>query len=340
LLKLRKEEEEEKKLYIHVFKQWLSTNSASNSEVSRRNFDSYYTIALILMRKMRLQDIDAPYEEGLKRYCKINFNEEQLKILKEFREKVARNFCLEKAEDMLLKSLEWRKNWNIDNLLKWNAPEVLQKYYEIGFPGYAKDGSPVLIIPYGNADTRGVFHSCSKRDFISFNLQFLERTMVMIREKVDRPEGPVTRAIFIFDMDNFSFREFTWKPCLDSVLELVQMYEANYPEILKYMFIINAPKIFSAAFAIVKTFMSENTIRKVKIFGTRGWREVILNEVSPDQLPAHWGGTMTDPDGDPRCPSKIGCGGKIPINNILFDNSYSYLRSKKLHYSIELIDPS
>ncbi|RXG56814.1 SEC14-like protein 2 [Armadillidium vulgare] len=187
-----------------------------------------------------------------------------------------------KSRNMLLsRVLEWRKNWNVDNILQWNAPEVLQKYYAAGFSGDAKDGSPVLIIPYGNADTRGLFHSCSKRDFINYNLQYLERTMVMIREKDDRPEG------------------------LDSTLELVQTYEANYPEILKYAFVINAPKIFSAAFALIKPFMNENTIRKVKIFGTRGWQEVILNEISPDQLPVHWGGTMTDPDGDPRCPSKI-----------------------------------
>ncbi|KAB7498354.1 hypothetical protein Anas_04554 [Armadillidium nasatum] len=32
---------------------------------------------------MRLQDIDVPHEEGLEIYCKMNFNEEQLKILKE-----------------------------------------------------------------------------------------------------------------------------------------------------------------------------------------------------------------------------------------------------------------
>ncbi|KAB7501774.1 hypothetical protein Anas_12608 [Armadillidium nasatum] len=168
----------------------------------------------------------------------MNFNEEQLKILKEFRERVGPNIpeCMNSDIELSRWLIEWRKNWNIDNLLKWNAPEVLQKYYEIGFPGYAKDGSPVLIIPYGNADTRGVFHSCSKRDFISFNLQFLERTMVMIREKVDRPEGPVTRAIFIFDMDNFSFREFTWKPCKKLLIheERICMFSSLWVLILAF----------------------------------------------------------------------------------------------------------
>ena len=35
------------------------------------------------------------------------------------------------------------------------------------------------------------------------------------------------------------------------------------------------------------------------------WKEVLLKHVSPDQLPVEYGGTMTDPDGDPKCKSKV-----------------------------------
>ena len=32
----------------------------------------------------------------------------------------------------------------------------------------------------------------------------------------------------------------------------------------------------------------------------------ILSEVSADQLPRQYGGTMTDPDGNPNCITKVG----------------------------------
>ena len=35
------------------------------------------------------------------------------------------------------------------------------------------------------------------------------------------------------------------------------------------------------------------------------WKSKILQHIDADQLPQHWGGTLTDPDGDPYCKSKV-----------------------------------
>ena len=35
------------------------------------------------------------------------------------------------------------------------------------------------------------------------------------------------------------------------------------------------------------------------------WKEKLLEYIDADQLPVHWGGTATDPDGDPYCRSKV-----------------------------------
>ena len=35
------------------------------------------------------------------------------------------------------------------------------------------------------------------------------------------------------------------------------------------------------------------------------WKEKLLQYIDADQLPVHWGGTATDPDGDPYCRSKV-----------------------------------
>lgn len=36
------------------------------------------------------------------------------------------------------------------------------------------------------------------------------------------------------------------------------------------------------------------------------WKEVLQKYIDPAQIPVEYGGTMTDPDGDPKCSSKVG----------------------------------
>lgn len=38
---------------------------------------------------------------------------------------------------------------------------------------------------------------------------------------------------------------------------------------------------------------------------TGNWKQELLKFVSPDQLPVEFGGTMTDPDGNPKCLTKV-----------------------------------
>ena len=60
-------------------------------------------------------------------------------------------------------------------------------------------------------------------------------------------------------------------------------------------------------FNMMKPFLHPATVAKVRIFShnKEEWLPAILEEIDADQLPAYYGGTMTDPDGDPKCPSKV-----------------------------------
>ena len=53
--------------------------------------------------------------------------------------------------------------------------------------------------------------------------------------------------------------------------------------------------------------MNQHTIDKIRVYGTneREWKEALLAEIDADQLPACYGGTLTDADGDPVCPSQV-----------------------------------
>lgn len=112
-----------------------------------------------------------------------------------------------------------------------------------------------------------------------------------------------------------------WKTAIDAFIELLVIYEANYPETLKTAYVVNAPAIFPIAYNLVKPFLSEDTKKKIVILGS-DWKQKLLQDIDADQLPVNWGGTKTGEDGNPYC---VNVGGKIPesyrITNTCFDMS-------------------
>ncbi|XP_047001241.1 SEC14-like protein 2 [Schistocerca americana] len=237
----------------------------------------------------------------------------------------ARDFDADAAEKMLRDSLQWRQRWDADNIQSWEPPEVLKKYYPSGISGFDKDGAPVVVVPFAGLDIWGMLHSVSKRDFIRNTIKYIETFSGIARKQAAVHGQVASQVTVVFDMDNFNLRQYAWRPAGEVVIALIQMYEANYPEILKTCYIINAPKVFAIAFSVVKNFLKEYTLSKIQIIKNDPvkWKAAILSTIPADQLPAYYGGTLTDPDGDPKCPSKINQGGKIP-------KSYYYKNSEKL----------
>lgn len=58
---------------------------------------------------------------------------------------------------------------------------------------------------------------------------------------------------------------------------------------------------------MLKPFFRKSTLSRVRLYGPEKeeWLAALLEEIDADQLPAFLGGTMTDPDGDPNCRSKV-----------------------------------
>ncbi|CAH1403383.1 unnamed protein product [Nezara viridula] len=227
----------------------------------------------------------------------------------------ARNFDPVAAEKMLRASMKWRESWGVETIQDWPTPEVFKHYYPCGVCGFDKDGSPVVIIPFSGVDIWGMLHSATKADFIKTAIKTLEKTLEIAREKSEiHNTYESTKLVGILDMSEFNLKQFAWRPAAEAVISLIQIYEANYPEILKACYIINVPKVFSLAFSVVKNFLNDYTLSKIRIFKSdpNKWKPVLLSHIPPDQLPVIYGGTMCDPDGNPRCPSKVNQGGKIP----------------------------
>ncbi|XP_069726767.1 SEC14-like protein 2 isoform X2 [Phaenicophaeus curvirostris] len=127
----------------------------------------------------------------------------------------------------------------------------------------------------------------------------------------------IEMVMMVYDCEGLSLKHL-WKPAVETYSELLTMFEENYPESLKHLFIVKAPRIFPVAYNLVKHFLSEDTRKKVVVLGSN-WKEVLQQHIDPAQIPVEYGGTLTDPDGDPKCSSKINYGGDVPQHYYMQD---------------------
>uniref|UniRef100_A0A146LVK3 SEC14-like protein 4 n=1 Tax=Lygus hesperus TaxID=30085 RepID=A0A146LVK3_LYGHE len=226
----------------------------------------------------------------------------------------ARNYDPVAAEKMLRASLKWRESLDVDNVIDWPMPEVYKTYYPSGQVGFDKEGSPVYVIPFAGVDMFGLLQSATKTEFVKTALKLLETNLALARAQAEKHGPGAGKVTGILDMTGFNLKQFTWRPAAEVAIQLIQIYEANYPEILKACYIINVPKVFAFAFSLVKNLLNDYTLSKIHIYKSEPhkWKPVLLENIAPDQLPEIYGGTMVDPDGNPACPSKIKPGGKVP----------------------------
>lgn len=73
-------------------------------------------------------------------------------------------------------------------------------------------------------------------------------------------------------------RHFHW-PGIVVFRELITILETNYPERIKRVFLVKAPKIFPVGYNLVKRFLDERTREKIIVFGRKLLITVLLLSV-------------------------------------------------------------
>lgn len=225
----------------------------------------------------------------------------------------ARDFDVDKAEKMLLKNLIWRKIFRADTVLQDFKPkEFFPLYIEPNKLGFDKDGDMVVYVAAGNMDVYDVFKSVKLNDFMKHWTWFAEKNVSLLEENNAKTGKYRYQASLIMDLKNLTLANTIAKMTTSVFLLFTHMYQDNYPERMKSLYVINAPAYYVIVFAILKTVMSSAMIKKIHVFGYSSWKEKLLEFIDADVLPAFLGGNRTDPDGNPLCESFIRFGGKIP----------------------------
>ncbi|XP_059531919.1 SEC14-like protein 4 isoform X2 [Myotis daubentonii] len=256
----------------------------------------------------------------------------------------AQNFDLKKSEDMLRKHLEFRKQQDLDNILTWQPSEVIQRYDSGGLCGYDYEGCPVWFDIIGSLDPKGLLLSASKQELIRKRIKVCERLLQECELQSQKLGRKIETVLMVFDLEGLGLQHL-WKPAVEVYQQFFAIMEANYPETVKNLIIVRAPKLFPVAFNLVKSFITEETRRKIVILGGN-WKQELPKFISPDQLPVEFGGTLTDPDGNPKCLTKINYGGQVPRSYYLhnqvrvqYEHTATVGRGSSLQVEFEILFP-
>jgi len=229
-----------------------------------------------------LKPIDDKESAALARFRELtsDLNQDEDVSLKFLR---AREGNLEKAEEMLRKSVKWRSDKNIGQFLKWKPPPKLEKDfgYTYRFTGFTNEGTPVFWIPLGDFKSKECIENGLKEDMLHWVYHFLEEAVRFAKSLEE------SQVVFLLECKNLSVRQVLHRESMQILYGAFQDLEMNYPEIIRTLYVVNAPKIFSIVYKLIKPILSARTISKIQIFDDdkKVWKEALMSKMPETSIP-------------------------------------------------------
>ncbi|RID70586.1 hypothetical protein BRARA_C02595 [Brassica rapa] len=203
----------------------------------------------------------------------------------------ARDFKPQEAYSMLTKTLQWRMEFNIEELLDENLGDHLDKV--VFMQGQDRENHPVCYNVYGEFQDKDLYQKTfsdeEKRDrFLRWRVQFLEKSI----RKLDFVAGGVSTICQVNDLKNSPGPGKTeLRVATKQALHLLQ---DNYPEFISKQIFINVPWWYLAFYRIISPFMTQRSKSKLVFSGPSRSAETLFKYISPEHVPVQYGGLSVD----------------------------------------------
>ena len=185
-------------------------------------------------------------------------------------------------------------NFYIDPAKALGCPEaVYNAQYPQVYSGYAKSGCPVFFSKIGVVNIDAITCITSVPDITKYHwyIQIHDFGKRLRENKKKNPEFTRFECISILDLGSLTIGQLN-SHVLALTKEQSFVDSLCFPETMNKMFIINAPKFFTATFNIIKGWLDPRTANKVHVISNRKtWEKALLEHIDPDQLPVDYGGT-------------------------------------------------
>ncbi|CDO98299.1 unnamed protein product [Coffea canephora] len=190
----------------------------------------------------------------------------------------ARNLDVEKASDMLLKCLKWRRMFvPSGHISSSEVPnEIAQN--KMFVQGIDKKGRPIAVLIGARHFQNEIGGLDEFKRFVVFTLDRLGSRMPPGQEKF----------LVIADLQGWGYCNSDLRAYLGA-LSILQDY---YPERLGKLLIIHVPYIFRAVWKAFYPFIDKNTKKKIILVKDKRLKATLLEDIDESQLPETYGGKL------------------------------------------------
>lgn len=259
------------------------------------------------------------------------------------------------AKDRLEQAIAWRKENKFDELMQkvLDLDESEIPYYDIfkrfsyenDFYTEDKHGNPVSFVQVQRLDPAAFTGNISLEMFSEIGQYIIARNIARFT-KFTNERNTLVRGVRIIDLQGLGLKHIS-PEMVKYIKTVVSPAQKNVPEHLFKCYIINAPTVFTAGWAVFKSFLEQRTQNKIKIMGTN-YLDALLEHVSIENLPKQYGGLNEKPIfGDAENDFKkelVGAGKMLSITEkVVKDSTLSWdfrTLSKNIAFGVELREDS
>eukprot|EP00475_Leptophrys_vorax_P017108 TRINITY_DN2364_c0_g1_i1.p1 TRINITY_DN2364_c0_g1~~TRINITY_DN2364_c0_g1_i1.p1 ORF type:complete len:330 (-),score=102.86 TRINITY_DN2364_c0_g1_i1:109-1098(-) len=201
------------------------------------------------------------------------------------------------AIEALERSLQWREENKIDDIkgkaeglsqMEFPNAENAMKYGpHMLDAGFQKNGNPFSIDRSGLLDPQGFVDNVKLDDLMLYQYYNLEKKIAQI-SKLTKENNRFFCTSKVFDLNGLGFKHLH-RQALGNMQTMLAVGQANYPEMIDKIFVVNAPSMFSTLWALIKPMLNPRTCAKVVVLGS-GSYDQLYEYIDPSELPVWLGG--------------------------------------------------
>ncbi|GMI90555.1 hypothetical protein like AT1G72160 [Hibiscus trionum] len=236
----------------------------------------------------------------------------------------ARDFKAKDAFVMIKNTIQWRKEFGIDELLDEDLGDDMDKV--VFMHGKDKEGHPVCYNVYGEFQNKELYQKAfsdeeKRMKFLRWRIQLLERSI----RKLDFSPGGVNTIFQVSDLKNSPGPGK--KELRLATKQALQVLQDNYPEFVAKQVFINVPWWYLAFYTMISPFMTQRTKSKFVIALPAKSAETLFKYIPPEQVPIQYGGLSVDycdcnpefSDDDPATEMTVKPGTKQTVEITIFE---------------------
>jgi hypothetical protein len=177
-------------------------------------------------------------------------------------------------------------------------PSIFISQYPQLYSGFSKDGCPVFYSKPGILNIDGIECITTLDGILKFHWHVMQHDYKerLLQFKKENPSFTRFECVSVLDLTGLAVSALNSRT-LDIIKKQAFIDSLCFPETMNKMLVVNAPRFFSASWAIIKGFVDARTAGKIEILSSASAAEKKLKEIIDiDQLPKDYGGTAESTD--------------------------------------------